>query len=321
MLFNTNISPHEFLEIVLKEWDIPCPGREKTDRFEALTGFLLREYVKKNKVVLIVDEAQNLSSETLEEIRMLSNLNDEKQPLFHIILLGQPNLRDRLNQKALEQLRQRISIHYHLEPLDFDDAVQYITHRLRKAGSPQTDIFTPAALESIYQHSQGIPRVINIICDTALVYGFAEGAEKIDKTIIENVVEERIKGGLIFLEEASGPSPASPPGRDNGLGKELEEIKEQYAALNNNIFELTLLIKKLYTERDASKKASPDAAHKARRLSASAEKKRPPLTGKKLAQEISVLRDRVTGLGKKLNKNTVVNRRLVTRFLVKTLGR
>jgi len=321
MLFNTNISPHEFLEIVLKEWDITCTGKEKTDRFEALTGFLLREYVKKNKVVLIVDEAQNLSSETLEEIRMLSNLNDEKQPLFHIILLGQPNLRDRLNQKALEQLRQRISIHYHLEPLEFDDAAQYITHRLRKAGSPHTDIFMPDALESIYQHSRGIPRVINIICDTALVYGFAEGAEKIDKTIIENVVEERIKGGLIFLEEPAQIAHAAPQAQDNGLGKELEEIKEQYTALNKNIFELTLLVKKLYTEKEPSKKAPPDAVHKSRKLSGSAGKKRQLLTSKKLKQEMSMLRDRVTGLGKKLHKDNTVNKRLVARFLVKTLGR
>lgn len=321
MLFNTNISPHEFLEIVLREWDITCTGKEKTDRYEALTGFLLREYVKKNKVVLIVDEAQNLSSETLEEIRMLSNLNDEKQPLFHIILLGQPNLRDRLNQKALEQLRQRISIHYHLDPLDYEDSVQYITHRLGKAGSKNANIFIPAALESIYQHSRGIPRVINILCDTALVYGFAEGVEKIDKTIIENVVEERIKGGLIFLEETARSTTAPRQSQDNGLGKELEGIKEQYTALNKNIFELTLLVKRLYANKDPAKKAPPDAVHKSRKLSGSVEKKRQPLTSKKLKQEMSLLRDRVTGLGKKLHKNNVLNRRLVTRFLVKTLGR
>jgi general secretion pathway protein A len=321
MLFNTNISPHEFLEIVLKEWDITCTGKEKSDRYEALTGFLLREYVKKNKVVLIVDEAQNLSSETLEEIRMLSNLNDEKQPLFHIILLGQPNLRDRLNQKDLEQLRQRISIHYHLDPLDYEDSVKYITHRLRKAGSQNTAVFMPAALESIYQHSRGIPRVINVICDTALVYGFAEGVEKIDKTIIENVVEERIKGGLIFLEETARTTAAPSQSQNNGPGKELEEIKEQYTDLNKNIFELTLLVKKLYTEKESSKKTTSDAVHKSRRLSGGAGKKRLQLTRKKLGQELSMLRDRVTGLEKKLHKNNTANRRLVTRFLVKTLGR
>ena len=200
MLFNTNISPHEFLEIVLKEWDITCTGKEKTDRYEALTGFLLQEYVKKNKVVLIIDEAQNLSSETLEEIRMLSNLNDEKQPLFHIILLGQPNLRDLLNQRALEQLRQRISIHYHLDPLDFEDAVQYITHRLKKAGSQHADIFMPAALENIYQHSRGIPRVINIICDTALVYGFAAELQAIDVNQINEVIRDQSTFGVFSLE-------------------------------------------------------------------------------------------------------------------------
>jgi general secretion pathway protein A len=247
-------------------------------------------------------------------------LNDEKQPLFHIILLGQPNLRDRLNQKALEQLRQRISIHYHLEPLDFEDAVLYITHRLKKAGSRHADIFMPAALESIYQHSRGIPRVINIICDTALVYGFADGAEKIDKTIIENVVEERIKGGLIFLEETARSTSAPRQSQDNGPSKELEEIKEHYAALNKNIFELTLLVKKLYAEKEPSKKAPLNAVHKSRKLSGNAEKKRRLPANKKLNQEMSVLRDRVKGLEKKLHKNNTASRRAVSRLLVKTLG-
>jgi general secretion pathway protein A len=321
MLFNTNINPHEFLDIVLKEWNIACAGKEKTDRYEALTGFLLQEYVKKKKVVLIIDEAQNLSSETLEEIRMLSNLNDEKQPLFHIILLGQPNLRDRLNQNDLEQLRQRISIHYHLDPLDNEDTMQYITHRLRKAGTQHFDIFQPTALESIYRHSRGIPRVINIICDTALVYGFAEGAEKIDQTIIENVVEDRVRGGLIFLDETATAAIASRHSQDNGAGKELEEIKEQYSELNKSIFELTMLVKKLYEKKAPDIKAPAVAVHKPRGLSVSAGKRQRPPANKKLHQEMNVLRDRVSGLGKKLHKNNAVNRRLVTRFFVKTLGR
>jgi general secretion pathway protein A len=179
----------------------------------------------------------------------------------------------------------------------------------------------PAALESIYQHSRVIPRVINIICDTALVYGFADGAEKIDKTIIENVVEERIKGGLIFLEESGRSIVAPRQSQDNGPGKELEEIKEHYAALNKNIFELTLLVKKLYEEKEPSKKAPPNVGHKAKKLSGNTEKKRRLPANKKLNQEMSVLRDRVKGLEKKLHKNNTAGRRAVSRLLVKTLER
>jgi len=252
---------------------------------------------------------------------MLSNLNDEKQPLFHIILLGQPNLRDRLNQKDLEQLRQRISVHYHLDPLDIEDTAQYITHRLRKAGSQDLNVFQSAALESIYRHSRGIPRVINIICDTALVYGFAEGVEKIGQEIIDNVVEERVKGGLIFLEETTSAAVASPHFHDNGKEKDLKEIKAQYSVLSKSIFELTLLVKKIYEKKEPDKKAPAGTVHKSRRPSVSSEKRQTSSANKKLHQEMNVLRDRIKGLEKKQHKHNTASRRVVSRFLVKTLGR
>jgi len=322
MIFNTNITPREFLEIVLREWDIAGAGKEKADLYDSLNNFLLQEYIRKNQVLLIIDEAQNLSSETLEEIRMLSNLNDEKQPLLHIILLGQPNLRDRLNQKTLEQLRQRIAVHYHLDPLDYEDTAHYIRHRLQKAGAQNPELFMADAIDSIYQHSKGIPRVINVLCDTALVYGFAEGAEKIGKPIIESVIDERLKGGLIVLDETAPAAAAGPrQPQDDGMGKELEAIKEHYAALNKNIFELTLLVKKLYSEKEPVKKELAGVVHRSRKPAGSAGKKERPPANKKMNREINVLRERIKGLGKKQHKNNAANRRVVTRVLVKTLGR
>jgi general secretion pathway protein A len=322
MIFNTNITPRELLELVLREWGITGVGKEKADCYNALYDFLLHEYTRRNQVVLIIDEAQNLSLETLEEIRMLSNLNDEKHPFLHIILLGQPNLRDRLNQKALEQLRQRIAVHYHLGPLDFEDTVHYIRHRLQKAGGQNPELFMADAIDSIYHHSRGIPRVINVLCDTALVYGFAEGAEKIGKPIIESVIEERVKGGLIVLDEVD---PASSVGlrqsQDDGTGKELEAIKEHYAALNKNIFELTLLVKKLYAEKEPAKKEPAGAVHRSRKPAGSAGKKERQPANNKVKREINLLRERIKGLGKKQHKNNAANRRMVTRVLVKTLGR
>jgi len=321
MIFNTNITPHEFLEIILREWNITCDGKEKADLYDALNNFLLHEYTGRNQVVLIIDEAQNLSSETLEEIRMLSNLNDEKQPLLHIILLGQPNLRDRLNQKNLEQLRQRISVHYHLDPLDYEDTVRYIKHRLQKAGGQNPDLFMPDALDSIYQNSQGIPRVINIICDTALVYGFAEGAEQITQAIIESVIEERTKGGLIFLEEPESPGGKNLALEDNGPAKELEEIKQQYALLNKHISELTLLVKKLYAGKESSKKVVGDVVNKAKKLSGAGEKKKRHAAYKKFDREVNVLLERIKSLEKKFQRNTNSNRRVISRFLTKTAAR
>ena len=321
MIFNTNITPHEFLEIILREWNITCDGKEKADLYDALNNFLLHEYTGRNQVVLIIDEAQNLSAETLEEIRMLSNLNDEKQPLLHIILLGQPNLRDRLNQKNLEQLRQRISVHYHLDPLDYEDTVRYIKHRLQKAGGQNPDLFMPDALDSIYQNSQGIPRVINIICDTALVYGFAEGAEQITQSIIESVIEERTKGGLIFLEEPENPGGKNLALEDNGPAKELEEIKQQYALLNKHISELTLLVKKLYAGKESSKKVVGNVVNKAKKLSGTGEKKKRYAAYKKFDREVNVLLERIKSLEKKFQRNTNSNRRVISRFLAKTVAR
>ena len=321
MIFNTNITPHEFLEIILREWNITCDGKEKADLYDALNNFLLHEYTGRNQVVLIIDEAQNLSSETLEEIRMLSNLNDEKQPLLHIILLGQPNLRDRLNQKNLEQLRQRISVHYHLDPLDYEDTIRYIKHRLQKAGGQNPDLFMPDALDSIYQNSQGIPRVINIICDTALVYGFAEGAEQITQSIIESVIEERTKGGLIFLEEPESPGGKNFALEGNGPAKELEEIKQQYALLNKHISELTLLVKKLYAGKESSKKVVGNVVNKAKKLSGTGEKKKRYAAYKKFDREVNVLLERIKSLEKKFQRNTNSNRRVISRFLTKTVAR
>jgi general secretion pathway protein A len=321
MIFNTNITPREFLEIVLREWDITSEGKEKADFYNSLYHFLLHEYSRKNQAVLIIDEAQNLTLETLEEIRMLSNLNDEKHPLLHIILLGQPNLRDRLNQKTLEQLRQRIAVHYHLDPLDYEDTVQYIKHRLQKAGGQNPDLFMPDAFDSIYQHSKGIPRVINVICDTALVYGFADGAEQITKSIIASVIEERTKGGLNFLEDSE-----SPRGKDllleaNGFAEELEEIKEQYSLLNKHISELTLLVKKLYSEKEAGKKVVGDVVNKPKKLSGSGEKKKRQAADKKFNNERNMLLERIKSLEKKFQRNATSNRRVISRFFTKTVAR
>jgi general secretion pathway protein A len=321
MIFNTNITPREFLELVLREWDITSEGKEKADYYNALYNFLLHKYTRRNQVVLIIDEAQNLPLETLEEIRMLSNLNDEKHPLLHIILFGQPNLRERLNQKTLEQLRQRIAVHYHLEPLDYEETARYIKHRLQKAGAQNQELFMPDAIDSIYQHAQGIPRVINVICDTALVFGFAEGAEQITNSIIESVIAERTSGGLSFLEDSGSHGGKNLSTEGNGAAKELEEIKEQYTVLNTHISELTMLVEKLYSENAPGKNVVENMVNTHRKLSGAGEKKKRQNAHKKLDKERNMLLGRIKSLEKKFQRNTTSNRRVVSRFLTKNVAR
>jgi hypothetical protein len=148
-------------------------------------------------VLLVIDEAQNLSLAALEELRMLSNLETEKSKLMQIVLIGQPNLRDKLSAPDLEQLRQRITVSYHLLPLDADETANYINHRLRRAALGAPMEFPREATELIHLRSRGIPRVINVICDAALVFGYAEDRRLVNRALITDVLTELETTGVL----------------------------------------------------------------------------------------------------------------------------
>jgi len=245
LIFQTNLQPLELLEAILAEWELPYTGKSRTQMYELLNDYLLKCYQQKQPVVLILDEAQNLPFETLEEVRMISNLNDEKVPLVHIIFSGQPNLKDKLNSPRLTQLRQRITVHYHLEPLDFDEISIYIQHRLKSAGASDLNIFTREAVQTIFENSNGIPRVVNLICDLALVYGFAEQRRTIDTDIITMVLQDRRKMGLgVGMQEMLTEDAGSD---DSRLG----QLERKLMDLNDNVYEIALIIRKLIKNRDA----------------------------------------------------------------------
>ncbi len=249
LVFNTSFNPVEFLESILREWGVACKNAGKAELYDILNTFLISEYEKKRRVILIIDEAQNLPFETLEEVRMLSNLNDEKRPLLHIILSGQPSLKNRLNTPQMEQLRQRVSVHYHLDPLDTEEAFNYIESRLAKVGGQDHSIFTPEAQEKIYACSRGVPRLINLVCDLALVYGYAEQIKPINDSIIEMVVEDRKSMGLGMgdgLDLSDGSDDAffsHEPENIVRLEKKMRELKE-------NVYDLALLVRKMIKIKD-----------------------------------------------------------------------
>ena len=170
-------------------------SRIKKNKFgliHLLNEFLLQESSLGHNVVLVVDEAQNLSVKQLEQIRLLSNLETEKQKLLQIVLVGQPELNTKLHLPELRQLTQRVAIHFQLEPLSRDDLKNYISHRLQAAHySENMPIeFTPLALEKIFHLTQGSPRIINILCDRALLAGFVAETYSIDHSIIESCAKE-----------------------------------------------------------------------------------------------------------------------------------
>ena len=202
VIFNTNVTAEQLLNFILSEFELKRPKNDKAAVLEIFYGYLIQKYGEKKRVLLIIDEAQNLSPEALEEVRMLSNLQAESEALLQIMLVGQPELTAKLQAPNLLQFSQRIAVNYHLEGLNREESGKYISFRLEKAGM-KNNLFTPDAMKLIHQFSGGIPRSINLLCNAALVYGFAEGAKTIGKKIITQIKEDKIGVGL-GLDAAEG---------------------------------------------------------------------------------------------------------------------
>jgi general secretion pathway protein A len=190
LIFNSSLPETQLLEAIVNDFGIIPERRNKVAFLKNLNAFLLEQLSLGNNAVLIIDEAQNLRSNTLETIRMLSNLETSKEKLLQIILVGQPELRDKLNSPRLVQLRQRISVRFHIKALEKEEIRNYITHRLYVAGSSENISFSDGALDAIYDYSHGIPRVINLVCDKALLLGFVKETHHIEDSIIKKSIRE-----------------------------------------------------------------------------------------------------------------------------------
>lgn len=202
VITNTHISPKGILTLVMEDLGIPYRPGPKERVLVQLNEHLIQQAMEDRNVVLLVDEAQNLTPSCLEEIRMLSNLETEKEKLIQIVLIGQPELRKKLEMRCLEQLRQRIAIHVHLTPLDEEETKQYILHRLKRAVtnfSYVESLFHREALSCIYHYSRGVPRIINHLCDRALLTACLSETKQITPFVIEEAITElRFKGEKII---------------------------------------------------------------------------------------------------------------------------
>jgi len=198
VISNTHAAFGDILEWVFQALGIETDATTSAARYLAFTNYLLEQYEAQRQVVLIVDEAQNLSIGALEELRLLSNVNADSEEIIQIILAGQPELLEKLQHPELRQFAQRVSLHHHLLPLSCTETSRYILHRLSIAGA-SNEIFDVLAMSAIYYFTDGVPRLINSICDMALVYGFAQGKRIIDVNIVLSVVQDREQGGLHSL--------------------------------------------------------------------------------------------------------------------------
>jgi general secretion pathway protein A len=189
-ILNPHFSELQLLEAIVRDFGIAAKNNSRLGMVRELNKFLLSESELGNNVVLIVDEAQNLKPNQLEQIRLLSNLETEKDKLLQVMLVGQPELNNKLNLYDLRQLRQRIMVRFHITPLELHEVKSYIIHRLKIACSNNKLEFTDEAITLISSFSSGVPRLINTICDRALLAGFVAGTYTIDLNIIKKCVEE-----------------------------------------------------------------------------------------------------------------------------------
>ncbi len=196
-IFNSNLTELQLMQTIIEDFGIKTDKKNRSGLFHELNQFLIDQLAQNNNVVLIIDEAQNLSLQLLEQIRMLSNLEAENEKLIQIVLVGQPELREKLRSPSLKQLRQRIAVRYHIDALTQEEVPHYISHRLQMAGATNgsSPAFDEKAVKEIYKYSGGIPRLINIVCDKALLLGYVLEKRFINSEIIKRSINE-IEGGL-----------------------------------------------------------------------------------------------------------------------------
>jgi general secretion pathway protein A len=189
-VFNSKMNVPQFLDYMMADFGIPCESRAKSQILLRLYNWLLDRYRAGETAVLIVDEAQNLSDDVLEEIRMMTNLETFTEKLLQIVLVGQPELEQKLKQPHLRQLRQRLTLRAKTHPLSLEETKAYIAQRLRIAGSNGQQIFDPEALVAIHRYSNGIPRVVNLVCEHCLVSSFVDQQKVIMPSVVDTVARD-----------------------------------------------------------------------------------------------------------------------------------
>ena len=221
-LFNSRFSPTEFLQYIVSDFGLPASGKNKSELLLELSNCVVSRGLKNLTTLLIVDEAHHLSTELLEEVRLLTNLETPNEKLLQILLVGQPELDKKLDSVILRQLKQRIALRAQLEPLDPQETKEYIERRLHLAGanSSATALFSAQTIAAVYRHSRGVPRVINTICENALVTAYAREMRSVTPDIIDSIAED-------FRLEVVRPLESE---LDSELDEEVDETDVQLAA-------------------------------------------------------------------------------------------
>jgi len=250
-LVNTMLDARELIEAVMLDFGLePGQSRSKPHLLRDLARYLVEQRSAGRLALLVIDEAQNLSLPALEEVRMLSNLETEKSKLIQIVLIGQPSLRDVLGRPELEQLRQRVTVRYHLQPLDSEETGNYVNHRLRRAALGAPLEFSRDVTDLIHLHSQGLPRKINVIADAVLLFGYGEERRTIDVDLTQEVLEELEATGVIAPPSDAPFTPAAveppTPGAPAVTTHELETREARLAQRERQLLEQQRILEEEY---------------------------------------------------------------------------
>ncbi|MDB6053172.1 MAG: ATPase [Verrucomicrobiales bacterium] len=190
LILNPVLDADQLMKAIAMEFGLEVKGLDRLETVAEINKFLLSQVDQKKDAVLIIDEAQDLTNPLLEQVRLLSNLETDDRKLVQIVLMGQPELRDRLNDPTLRQLRQRITVRYHLQALQRSELGQYIQHRLHVSGSKGGPFFTPMAIWRIHRYTKGVPRLVNALCDKCLLAGYVQQRDTIDYKMVGRAVRE-----------------------------------------------------------------------------------------------------------------------------------
>jgi general secretion pathway protein A len=226
-VFNPRLSVSQFFDFMMTDFGIPCESKQKGQMLLKLNQWLLERYQAGERAVLIVDEAQNLSPQMLEEIRLLTNLETSTEKLLQIVLSGQPELEHKLNQPQLRQLRQRITLRAKTRQLTLEETQGYIRERLRIAGAENTDIFSPEAVATVHRYARGIPRVTNLLCEHGLISAFVDQLNPVPAEIIEEVAHDFD----LHIVDPTAQAPAQPYAV-NGNGDHPPLVESLLQAIN-----------------------------------------------------------------------------------------
>jgi type II secretory pathway predicted ATPase ExeA len=237
-VFNPRLNVSQFFDFMLADFGIPCDSHQKGQMLVRLNHWLLDRYQAGERAVLVVDEAQNLSPQMLEEIRLLTNLETSTEKLLQIVLAGQPELEQKLNQPELRQLRQRITLRAKTRALTLEETHGYIVERLRIAGAENPDIFSPEAVAMVYRYARGIPRVTNLLCEHALVSSFVDQKNPVPAETVEEAARDFDLHIVDPLAQAPVAPPAAPAGQNGDQPPMVESLLNALNTLVDRINQL-----------------------------------------------------------------------------------